>query len=229
MSLRSKLRLIKCILVHHWLGLKHVHKTSYICMSAKIAKDFRAGACTYVGPHCEIYPGAKIGDYTMLAKEVCILGGDHRFDIPERPIVFSGRAEQKHTVIERDCWIGTRAIIMCGVTIGEGSIIAAGAVVTKDVSPYSVYGGVPAQKIKARFNNESEEERHHKALHSTQYTIFQKKYALCERLKPMEMLSTNDQVAEKCNKTLTGGVKRPDAKSGVFVANRQLYEGRAVA
>lgn len=57
-------------------------------------------------------------------------------------------------MIESGCWIGTRAIILKGVTIGKGSIIGAGAVVTKDVPPYSVYVGVPALKVKPRFSDE---------------------------------------------------------------------------
>ena len=57
-------------------------------------------------------------------------------------------------VIESGCWIGTRAIILKGVTVGRGSVIGAGAIVTKDVPPYSVYIGVPSARIKPRFSEE---------------------------------------------------------------------------
>ncbi|EFR44685.1 CatB-related O-acetyltransferase [Streptococcus pseudoporcinus] len=56
-------------------------------------------------------------------------------------------------IIEDDVWIGTNAIILSGVTIGKGAVIAAGSVVTKDVPPYTIYGGVPAKLIKKRFSD----------------------------------------------------------------------------
>jgi acetyltransferase-like isoleucine patch superfamily enzyme len=57
-------------------------------------------------------------------------------------------------VVGNDVWIGTDAILMAGITVGDGAVIAAGAVVTKDVAPYSIVGGVPAKEIKKRFDNE---------------------------------------------------------------------------
>ena len=62
--------------------------------------------------------------------------------------------ENSHTNIGNDVWIGTRSIINDGITIGDGAIIAAGSVVTKDVAPYAVVGGVPAKIIRYRFNDE---------------------------------------------------------------------------
>lgn len=59
-------------------------------------------------------------------------------------------------VIENDVWIGFGSIILGGVKIGQGSIIAAGSVVTKDVLPFSIYGGVPAKKIRERFDSETD-------------------------------------------------------------------------
>lgn len=60
----------------------------------------------------------------------------------------------KNTTVGNDVWIGANAVIIDGVHIGDGSIIAAGAVVTKDVTPYAIVGGVPAKVIKYRFNKE---------------------------------------------------------------------------
>ena len=57
------------------------------------------------------------------------------------------------TVIQSDAWIGMNAIIMPGVTIGEGAIVAAGSVVSKDVPPYTIVGGNPAKEIKKRFTD----------------------------------------------------------------------------
>lgn len=93
----------------------------------------------------------SIGKYTMLANDVKIIGGDHYYKRVGVPIIFSGRAELHPTVIGDDVWIGAYSIIMAGVTIGNGAIIAAGSVVTKDLEPYGIYGGIPAKLIKMRF------------------------------------------------------------------------------
>lgn len=73
----------------------------------------------------------------------------------------------KPTCIGKDCWIGARSIIMCGITIGDGTIIAAGAVVTHDCEPFSIYAGIPARKIKDRFPSTEEKEKHLKMLSSS--------------------------------------------------------------
>lgn len=62
---------------------------------------------------------------------------------------------EKRTVIGNDVWIGTHAVILRGVTVGDGAVIAAGAVVCKDVPSYAIVGGVPARIIRYRFNNET--------------------------------------------------------------------------
>lgn len=129
-----------------------------------MASDLKAGAYVFVGPNCLVYPGVSIGAYTMLANDVQIVGGDHNFKTPGVPMIFAGREERKNTKIGRDCWIGARSIIMTGVEIGDGAIVAAGSVVTKDVEAYSIYAGVPARKIKSRFDNEEDIERHKRFL-----------------------------------------------------------------
>ena len=60
-----------------------------------------------------------------------------------------------HIVIKNDVWIGSHVLLLEGITIGDGAIIAAGAVVTKDVPPYSIVGGVPAKIIKKRFDDDT--------------------------------------------------------------------------
>jgi len=99
----------------------------------------------------------RIGDNVMFGPEVTICGGNHRTDIvgcfmtdirpQEKRLI-----DDKGVIIEDDVWIGTRAIILHGVKIGRGAIVAAGAVVTKDVPPYTIVGGVPAAVIKFRWN-----------------------------------------------------------------------------
>jgi acetyltransferase-like isoleucine patch superfamily enzyme len=80
------------------------------------------------------------------------------------PIIFSGRDNLKPTAIEDDAWIGCGAILMSGVRVGRGAIVAAGAVVTRDIPPYEIHGGVPARKIGERFSSPADREVHDKML-----------------------------------------------------------------
>ncbi|MBR5540014.1 MAG: acyltransferase [Clostridia bacterium] len=97
-----------------------------------------------------------IGDDVMFGPHVTVVTGDHRIDIPDRPMISIKDSEKmpendQDVVIENDVWVGANATILKGVTIGTGSVISAGAVVTKDVPPFSIVGGVPAKVIKKRF------------------------------------------------------------------------------
>jgi acetyltransferase-like isoleucine patch superfamily enzyme len=141
-------------------GLTHVAATFYMARDARVCSDLVADEYSYIGPDCLIGPKCRLGVYTMIGPRVSIVGGDHIFDKPGIPIIFSGRPELKPTIIEDDAWIGCGAILVAGVHIGRGAIVAAGAVVTKDVPPYEVHGGVPAQKIGDRFANPSDRESH---------------------------------------------------------------------
>ena len=151
------------------LGLKHVDRTFLANKGASISKDFRAGAYSYVGGHSTICPKVTIGNFTMLAHDVMILGGDHNYKVAGFPTVFAGRDETRPTNIGDDVWVGAGSIIMAGVTIGDGAIIAAGSVVTKDVAPYCIYGGTPAKKIKDRFTEE--EKQKHIAMLKNPWTV----------------------------------------------------------
>ena len=87
------------------------------------------------------------------------------------------------TVIGDGCWIGSRAMIMQGVTLGEGAVVATGAVVTKDVPPYAIVGGVPAKVIKYRFSEQEIE----KLLSLKLYNIDEKQF-----LKMREQLQNHE-------------------------------------
>ena len=88
--------------------------------------------------------GIEIGADTNISSHVKMITGSHDVDDP----MFEG--EFLPIRVGEHCWIGTGAIILQGVTIGDGAVIAAGAVVTKDVPPYEIWGGVPARKIRDR-------------------------------------------------------------------------------
>jgi acetyltransferase-like isoleucine patch superfamily enzyme len=100
----------------------------------------------------------------MCGPEVAIGMGEHRFDVAGTPVIFSGHPDVAETVIEDDVWIGARALVRSGVRVGRGSIIAMGAVVVKDVEPYSIIAGVPARKIKDRFSTPEEIAEHDEML-----------------------------------------------------------------
>lgn len=163
-NIRKLGRKVKAWYYRNRYNLKHVDKSVYFGGASNISKDLKAEHHVYIGPGCLIYPKVSIGAYTMFANNVRVLGGDHKYDIAGTPMMYSGRGEIKPTFIGRDCWIGAYSIIMCGVTIGEGSIIAAGSIVTKDVSPYSIYGGIPAKRIKSRFETDEEVYKHKRML-----------------------------------------------------------------
>lgn len=164
-------RSVKSYLYRHVYQLSSTDKSTYFGGKSSLSQDLVTGKNVYIGPNCYIYPKVKIGDYSMLANDVKIIGGDHRYDKVGVPILYSGRAELKSTIIGMDCWIGAYSIIMCGVHIGDGSIIAAGSVVTKDVEPYCIFGGVPAKKIKDRFDNPKDRERHQEMLFNKEMKV----------------------------------------------------------
>lgn len=126
------------------------------------------GYGSYVGQVC--YINAEIGKFTCIANGVVTAMGRHptRNWASVHPAFYSVQKQSGFTFtdsalfeeskgrvkIGNDVWIGCRAIITDGVTIGDGAIVAAGAVVTKDVEPYTIVGGVPAKPIRKRFTDE---------------------------------------------------------------------------
>lgn len=140
--------------------LRAVHPTTYVHPSSQVATDVVAGPYVFVGMGCHIAPRVTIGRYTMLASAVAVVGDDHVWDVPGVPMQFAGRPSQRATRIGADVWLGHGAIVMRGVTIGDGAIVAAGAVVTKDVPAFEVWAGVPATKLRDRFARLAERAEH---------------------------------------------------------------------
>jgi putative colanic acid biosynthesis acetyltransferase WcaF len=93
--------------------------------------------------------GVEIGDRVLIGYRTQILSANHIIPSYKGMIYGSGH-ELKKVKIEKDAWIGANCIILPGVIIGEGAIVAAGSVVTKDIKPFTIVGGIPAKLIKER-------------------------------------------------------------------------------
>lgn len=100
-----------------------------------IGRDFYMDNC------CHLAANADIGDNVLFASFVALVGGDHKFDDIDCNIMDAGREILKTIRIDNNVWIGHNSIILHGVAIGEGAIVAAGSVVTKDVASYAIVGG----------------------------------------------------------------------------------------
>ncbi|MDY0143992.1 MAG: CatB-related O-acetyltransferase [Bacteroidales bacterium] len=131
----------------------------------------KIGIYTYINVNTVVYPNVEIGRYCSIARN-CEIGvaqhpieflSTHPFQFDKT--IFKNNSSYENiekvkwqghpkTFIGHDVWIGAKAIINSGITIGHGAVIAGGAVVTKDVPPYSIVGGIPAKIIKFRFPND---------------------------------------------------------------------------
>lgn len=138
--------------------------------------DCRVGRMSYFGSNCT-FVSTNVGRFCSIAADVKIVAGEHPTHtwISTHPVFYAANcvtgisftdenkfseikyADSEHrrvVIIGNDVWVGFGARILNGVHIGDGAIIATGAIVTKDVEPYSIVGGVPAKKIGQRFNDE---------------------------------------------------------------------------
>lgn len=128
-----------------WLGRKSVIE-SYCCINNAVG-DVTIGDHTRVGLHCTVIGPVCIGNHVNLAQGITVTALNHNFADSNRKIDEQG-ISTKPVVIGDDVWIGANAVILPGVTIGRHVVVAAGAVVTKDVPDYSLVAGVPAKEIK---------------------------------------------------------------------------------
>ena len=128
-----------------WLGRRSVVE-SYCCINNAVG-DVTIGDYTRIGIHCTVIGPVCIGSHVNLAQGITVTALNHNFGDAARRIDEQG-VSTKPVVIGDDVWIGANAVILPGVTIGSHCVIAAGAVVTKDVPDYTLAGGMPAKIIK---------------------------------------------------------------------------------
>ncbi len=162
----------------------------------RIGKGFHAGARVriwgkskieigknfYIGRDSFIESDVVIGDNVIWANRVALVGRyDHHYQLPGTPIRLAPQIRDADytwkglgdvTTIEDDVWVGYGSTILSGVTIKEGSIVAAGSLVTKDVEPYSIYGGVPARKLGDRFESKESLLKHLQLVNSSYKDYF---------------------------------------------------------
>ena len=119
---------------------------SFACINNAVG-DVMIGDHTRIGLHNTIIGPVEIGNHVNLAQGITVTALNHNFSDTNKKIDEQGVSTNPVT-IEDDVWVGANAVILPGVTIGEHCVIAAGAVVTKDVPPHSLVAGVPAKVIK---------------------------------------------------------------------------------
>lgn len=119
-------------------------------------KGIRLGARSGIGIDADLHGTITIGDDVMMGPRCTIFSRNHRTDDTSRPMNAQGFEQDKPVVIGDDVWLGANTTILPGVRIGSGSIVAAGAVVTGDVPPYSIVGGVPARVLRSRLDTGTE-------------------------------------------------------------------------
>lgn len=174
--------------------LKHLRDLWYkhvVWRKYKIGSNFHCGRGTflwakdrleigdnfYLGKYSIIETNCVIGNGVIIANNVGIVGRyDHNYQqvgVPVRMAMqihdadYDWKGIGELTTIGNDVWIGYGAIVMSGVHIADGSIIAAGSVVTKDTEPYSINAGIPARKISDRFDKTEDMDRHIEKLYGT--------------------------------------------------------------
>lgn len=145
------------------VGAIHVRRPRCLSVGARVeiehdvflkivddAARLELGDFVFVGAGCEIDVAAsvRIGAHTLLAPGVFIT--DHQHNIRRELRIDQQGIETAPVVIGSDVWLGTKSVVLPGVTVGDGAVVGAGAVVTKDVEPYAIVAGVPARVIGRR-------------------------------------------------------------------------------
>lgn len=111
--------------------------------------SLQIGNNVQINPGTSIYGTVIIGDNVMIAPNCMIVGGNHGFQNNNVPMI-EQKSTEKGIIIEDDVWIGANCVVLDGVRIAKGSVIGAGAVVTRDTEPYSINLGSPSKMVKIR-------------------------------------------------------------------------------
>jgi len=151
---RLRIYIYRSLFAEYGNGFRFDPNGLYSYRNIHVGDDVNLGVCPILMAELsEIH----IGSHVMFGPEVVVIGGGHNTDVPG---IYMTLVHQKSgnedlgVVIEDDVWVGARAIILRGVRVGRGSIVGAGAVVTKSVPPYSIVGGNPARVIGFRWSVE---------------------------------------------------------------------------
>lgn len=139
---------VRAILVKGFTGCKS--ENIYINRNAEISRYITIGNNSGIGSNSVIGRYTVIGNDVMMGPECIIYTRNHSFNRTDIPMNRQGMQDFKSVVIGNDVWLGARVTILPGVHIGDGSIIGAGSIVTKDVPRYAIVGGNPARIIKYR-------------------------------------------------------------------------------
>jgi maltose O-acetyltransferase len=108
------------------------------------------GDNSQLGQNSRIGPSVSMGENVVMGPDVVIMTTAHAWVDPDVPIRLQGDVPIDPVIIGDDVWLGTRVIVMPGITIGKGAVVGAGSIVTKDVCEFAVMAGVPAKQIRWR-------------------------------------------------------------------------------
>lgn len=132
--------------------LEEIGEGFQIGLGIRIPAGSRLGRYAYIGRGFLAGSPICVGDLCMISTNVVLVANDHGTDDVSLPIRLDFNWGHSVTIFECDAWIGHGAILRSGIRIGRGAVVAAGAVVTKDVEPYAIVGGNPARLIRTRFS-----------------------------------------------------------------------------
>ncbi len=138
---------IRSFLVKNYL--KKCGKKPLVKNMAEISLNATCGDYSEMGTRSMIQANVHLGDYVIMGPDVKIYSRNHKYDSLEIPIAKQGK-NYYETFVGNDVWIGANVVITAGCKVGNHCIIAAGAVVTKDIPDYAIVGGIPAKVIKFR-------------------------------------------------------------------------------
>ena len=155
---RIKYKFIRC---YQLSKLSKSGKNVYISENCTFTyENIEIGDNVYIGKNCifqSTYGKIIIGNNVMFGPGVNIHCGNHIIDEIGKlmnDVRKKNPGDDGLIIIEDDCWIGSNAIILSNTRIGKGSVVGAGAIVTKDIPTYSIYTGSPTKQLRPRFNDE---------------------------------------------------------------------------